>query len=115
MSQNFQPGDYLIFQIESGFGLLRVLAVDDVPDDTIWHLAAFEDLFMDVESAEAALENGSGLRISNPHLALTSRAFESTQVSRLANSPITVEENELLKGWDGEVSDRSIRLLLGLR
>jgi len=45
------PGDDLIFQLESGFGLLRVLAVEE----GVWHLLAYDEFFPDVESAEAAL------------------------------------------------------------
>lgn len=118
MLQSFQPGDFLIFQVESGFGLLRVLAVDDGTDDAVWHLAAFEDLFLDVEMAEAALKNADRLTVSQPHLALTNRAFESTQVSKLDHADLTKNELSGLEKWrtsDGEVSDRSIRLLLGLR
>ncbi len=58
MSQNFQPGDFLIFQIESGYGLLRLLAIDERPDGTTWHLAAYSDLFLGVEMADAALDSG---------------------------------------------------------
>ncbi len=119
MSQNFEPGDFLIFQIESGYGLLRVLAIEELPDDTIWHLSAYDDLFLDVEMAEAALDSGTPPKIGKPHLALTNRAFESTQVARMRN--VSLNDNELIafNQWkqdeSREVSDRSVRLLLGLR
>lgn len=119
MSQNFQPGDFLIFQIESGYGLLRVLAIDERSPGTIWHLAAYSDLFLDVEMADAALDSGDSLKISHPHLALTNRAFESTQVARMRHLPLN--ENDLIAfdQWKqseaSDVSDRSVRLLLGLR
>jgi hypothetical protein len=116
MSQNFQPGDFLIFQIESGYGLLRVLAIEERPDDTIWHLAAYSDLFLDVEMADAALDGNATLTVSHQHLALTNRAFESTQVARMRNVPLTEGELDGLNKWrHGDVSDRSVRLLLGLR
>lgn len=119
MAQEFQPGDYLIFQIESGYGLLRVLGVEERASDTVWHLAAYGDLFLDVEMADAALANDSSLTISIPHVALTNRAFESTQVAKMANSPLNESEIDAIQNWkdspDREIHDRSIRLLLGLR
>lgn len=119
MSQNFEAGDFLIFQIESGYGLLRVLSVENVTGDTIWHLAAYNDLFLDIDMAEAALENPALLTVSLPHVALTNRAFESTQVAKMKNEPLTEEEisrfKSLKKAANGEISDRSIRLMLGLR
>ena len=119
MSQNFQPGDFLIFQIESGYGLLRVLAVEETANDKIWHLAAYEDLFLDVETADAALEDSFNLSISHPHLALTNRAFESTQVARMKNVPLEDAELVAFEEWKknltSEASDRSVRLMLGLR
>lgn len=119
MSQNFQPGDFLIFQIESGFGLLRILDIEKREDDTIWHLAAYNELFLDPQMADIALEDPASLTVSHPHLALTNRAFESTQVARMKNVPLTEPELVPLEVWqsfgDGEVSDRSVRLMLGLR
>lgn len=116
MSQNFQPGDFLVFQLESGFALLRLLAVDD---GTIWHLAAYGDFFPDVESAENATANPAGLTVSNRHVALTNRAFESTQVARIANTLLTDKELAPLTEWrndpNHQVSERSVRLMLGLR
>lgn len=119
MSQNFQAGDYLIFQIESGYGLLRILAIEETEDGKIWHLTAFNEMFLDIDSADAALENPASLTISKKHLALTNRAFEATQVARMKNEPLTENELKAFKEWklnpNGEVSDRSVRLLLGLR
>lgn len=119
MLQTFQPGDFLIFQIESGYGLLRVLAVDETADGGVWHLMAYADLFLDVEMADAVLANGSPLTVAHPHLALTTRAFESTQVSRMQNTPLTHDELAALQQWrtnpNPQISDRSVRLLMGLR
>ena len=119
MSQNFQAGDFLIFQIESGYGLLRILAIDETADGTIWHLSAYNEMFMDIDMADAAIENFSNLTISYPHLALTNRAFESTQVARMKNQPLTQDESQPFENWresaNRKVSDLSIRLLLGLR
>jgi hypothetical protein len=114
MPRDFQPGDFLIFQLESGYGLLRLLATDDHDGDRVWHLAAYDDLFLDVDAIEMALENPEKLNLTHPHLALTSRAFESTQVARIQNVPLTESERNRANGGE-EVSDRSIRLLLGLR
>ena len=119
MSQNFQPGDYLVFQLESGFGLLRLLAIEEIGEEKIWHLAAFEDLFLDVDMADAALENPQNLKVSIPHAALTNRAFEATQTARMKNEPLTDTELSHLENWkkdpNREIFDRSVRLLLGLR
>lgn len=118
MSQNFQAGDFLIFQLESGYGLLRILAIDDEPNDKIWHLAAYNELFLDVETADAAIEN-SALTISYPHIALTNRAFESTQTARMKNETLKPNELEAFENWkqspNRQISDRSVRLMLGLR
>ncbi|MFM9905246.1 MAG: hypothetical protein ACKVQJ_11825 [Pyrinomonadaceae bacterium] len=119
MSQNFQPGDFLVFQLEAGFALLRLLALDELDHGTIWHLAAYSDFFLDVESAEVAALDPNKLTLRDNHMAITNRAFESTQVARLTNVSLTSKEMEPLKKWridpDSEVSDRSVRLLLGLR
>lgn len=119
MSQNFQAGDFLIFQIESGYGLLRILAIDETETGTVWHLAAYNEMFLDVEMADAALKTYQTLTKSYQHLALTTRAFESTQVARMKNEPLTEEELENVARWrvneQTEVSDMSVRLLLGLR
>jgi hypothetical protein len=119
MSQEFQPGDFLIFQLEAGYGLVRLLAIDDAGNDKVWHLAGYENLFMDVDSADAALRDPRSLTVSYPHLALTTRAFLSTQVARMTNEAPTETERQLIDSWrsdpNREVSDRSFRLLMGLR
>jgi hypothetical protein len=119
MSQNFQAGDFLIFQLESGYGLLRILGIDQSEGETVWHLAAYQELFPDIEFAETALENPAGLSVSLPHVALTTRAFESTQTARLKNVPLADSEMRPFRDWQQneqrEISDRSIRLMLGLR
>ena len=118
MSQNFQAGDYLIFQIESGYGLLRILAIEENAGERIWHLAAYNELFLDSETADAAIENAQSLTVSYSHMALTTRAFESTQTARMTNKPLTEKELQPFYEWKnagGEISDRSVRLMLGLR
>ncbi len=119
MSQNFKPGDFLVFQLEAGFALLRVLAADDSDGDRIWHVAAYNDFFPDVATAEAVALFQDSIAVSHSHIALTNRAFESTQVARLSNIPLTADEIEPLDKWRNdpkrEVSDRSVRLVLGLR
>ena len=119
MSQNFQAGDFLIFQIESGYGLLRVLAIGENENGTVWHLAAYNEMFLDIETADAALVDYQSLTISYPHLALTNRAFEATQTARMKNEPLTDDELKNLRVWEAnpqrKVSDLSVRLLLGLR
>src|SRR5829696_24424 len=119
MSQNFQAGDYLIFQIESGYGLLRILAIEERDGERVWHLAAYNELFLDIETADATLANPQTLTISIPHVALTNRAFEATQTARMTNVPLNDSELKPLEAWRQnaapEVSDRSIRLMLGLR
>jgi hypothetical protein len=119
MSQNFQPGDFLVFQLESGFALLRLLAMDEIDAAKIWHVAAYGDFFADVESAETAAINIGKLALAHPHIALTNRAFESTQVARISNLPLTDDELAPLSTWrnepDHNISDRSVRLMLGVR
>ena len=119
MSQEFQPGDFLVFQVDSGFVLLRVLDVDRSSNDPVWHVAAYRDMFFDVDSAEQAAASPARLQVEIPHAALTNRAFESTQVSRLGNETLTDQETAAYELWksepSGEVSDKSIRLTLGLR
>ena|SRR5713226_11202 len=118
MTQTFAPGDDLIFQLESGFGLLRVIAIDERESNTIWHLMAYEELFPDVESAERALADPASLHNRKPHMALTDRAFERTPAARLGNRPVSDRESALYQNWiesGGEVSDRSALLMLGLR
>ena len=125
MTQTFTPGDDLIFQLESGFGLLRVIAIDPALDPidqrdsgTIWHLLAYEELFPDVESAERALAGPDSLHVRNSHMALTARAFERTPAARLGNRPVTDVERVAYQQWmesGGEVADRSALLMLGIR
>ena len=118
MSYPFNPGDDLIFQLESAFGLLRVLAVAGEGAETVWHLLAYDDFFPDVESAEHALAGSMPLPVRKAHMALTNRAFERTPVARLGNRPVTDDEliayNEWLNG-ERAVSDRSALLMLGIR
>lgn len=119
MSLQFAPGDDLVFQIESGLGLLRILAIEGEGPDTIWHLLAYDEFFPDVESAEQALANHKNLPIRKAHMALTDRAFERTPAARLGNRTITDDElapyREWLNSEDRKVSDRSALLLLGIR
>jgi len=119
MAQSFNPGDDLIFQLESGFGLLRVLAVEErEPGGIIWHLLAYEELFPDVEGAEAALAESDSLHVRQSHMALTARAFERTPAARLGNRPVNEDELSAYREWierGGAVSDRSALLMLGLR
>ena len=116
---SFQAGDFLIFQIESGFGLLRILEIEKFSDETIWHLASFKEMFLDVETADMTLENTKNLTVDLPHIALTNRAFEATQVARMKNETLSEADLKPLEDWrqnpERQVSDRSVRLMLGLR
>ena len=118
MSNSFNPGDDLIFQLESGFGLLRVLAVEGEGAGATWHLLVYDEFFPDVESAEAALARATPLPVRKPHMALTNRAFERTPAARLGNRPLTEDELVAYNEWlntDRDVSDRSALLMLGIR
>jgi hypothetical protein len=118
MSEPFAPGDDLIFQLESGYGLLRVIAIEERDGRNIWHLSAYEELFGDIESAERALASPDGLHLRKKHMALTERAFERTPAARIGNRPVTENERAIYDDWSrngGEVSDRSALLMLGLR
>ena len=118
MTQPFAPGDDLVFQLESGLGLLRVIAVDGEGAETVWHLLAYDEFFPDVESAERALTGSTPLKIRNAHMALTDRAFERTPAARLGNRPVQEEELAAYRKWlesERKVSDRSALLLLGIR
>ena len=119
MESRFKPGDYLFFQLEAGFALIRVLDIEGSEDALIWHLAAFNDLFLDIDGIEQALDNSESLSVSISHVALTNRAFESTQVSDIRNLEPTESERIRIAEWRSEpnrtVSDRSIRLHMGLR
>jgi hypothetical protein len=118
MTQSFAPGDDLLFQLESGFGLLRILAVEGEGRETVWHLMAYEEFFPSVEAAEAALAEG-GLSVRKPHFALTDRAFERTPAAKLGNRPLTEDELKPYREWleaeERVVSDRSALLMLGVR
>jgi hypothetical protein len=115
----FDPGDFLIFQLESGYALLRVLDVEDQGTDPVWHVAVYNDLFLDPDMADSAIEDSESLSIAIPHVALTNRAFESTQVAKMGNASLTEADLVGYEAWktsgDRHVSDRSVRLLLGLR
>jgi len=118
MALPFTPGDDLVFQMESGFGLLRVIAVEGEGAAAVWHLLVYEDFYPDVESAEAALASGRALAVRNEHLALTEHAFEKTPAARLGTRPVTETELEARRRWEqsgGQAQDRSVLLLLGMR
>src|SRR3989442_11517559 len=118
MAQSFVPGDDLIFQLESGFGLLRVIAVEEHNAERIWHLMAYEELFPDIEAAERALAHAESLHVRRAHMALSQRAFERTPAARLGNRPVTGAERSAYQEWNdsaGQVSDRSALLMLGIR
>ena len=119
MPLTFSPGDDLIFQLESGYGLLRVLAVDKIEEGaTVWHILAYEELFPDVEKAEEALLRPDALHIRSPHLAISDNALEKTPAARLGNRPVTEPELAAYRHWresGGRVSDVSVLLSLGLR
>jgi hypothetical protein len=118
MSQEFKPGDFLLFQVESGYGLLRILEIQRTEDDTIWHLAAYNEFFIDPESADEAIENNN-LTVNLAHIALTNRAFFATQTAIMSNRKLTNQELEPLLEWkqsaSPQVHDRSIRLMIGIR
>lgn len=115
----FESGDILVFQLESGYGLMKVLAKEGPDDDPVWHLRVYEDLFLETDAAEKAAVRLDSLSVSIEHAALTNRAFESTPVAPLLNQPSNEEELSLISDWQAgaekRVFDRSIRLLMGLR
>ncbi|HKO62933.1 MAG TPA: hypothetical protein VJV03_17355 [Pyrinomonadaceae bacterium] len=119
MAHAFAPGDDLLFQLESGLGLLRILAIEGEGHDTVWHLMAYDEFFPDAESAEAALRRDELLPVRQPHMALTDRAFERTPAARLGNRAISEDELAAYRSWqesvERKVSDRSALLLLGIR
>jgi hypothetical protein len=118
MALTFTPGDDLVFQVESGFGLMRVLASEGEGREAVWHVLVFYEFYPDVESAEAALAAGRALDVREPHLALTEHAFEKTPAARLANRPVSADELEAVERWrreGGRVHDRSLLLMLGMR
>ena len=118
MDAPFAPGDDLIFQLESGFGLLRVIAIEEHEIGCVWHLMAYEEFFPDPDSAEAALKEPDSLHVRRAHMALTDRAFERTPAAKLGNRPVTDSEQAAYQNWrdtNGQVSDRSALLMLGVR
>ncbi|HVF87910.1 MAG TPA: hypothetical protein VM866_09980 [Pyrinomonadaceae bacterium] len=119
MPLQFAPGDNLVFQLESGYGLLRVIAVDNQETNApVWHIVVFEELFPDVESAEAALATPGALHPRRDHLALTDRALEKTPAARLSNTPVAESELGAYRAWaekNATPSDLSVLLSLGLR
>ena len=118
MEARFAAGDDLIFQLESGFGLLRVIAIEEHETGRVWHLMAYEEFFADPEAAEAALMSPESLHVRKAHMALTDRAFERTPAARLGNRPVTDTEQSAYQNWreqDGHVADRSALLMLGIR
>ena len=119
MALDYAPGDDLVFQLESGFGLFRVLATERREAETIWHVLVYEDFYPEVELAEAALLTKAGaLAVRAPHLALTDRALERTPAARLGNRAVMQEELNAVRTWrerGGEAFDRSLLQLLGIR
>jgi len=118
MALEFAAGDDLVFQVESGFGLVRVLAAEGVGEARVWHVLVYEDFYPDVESAEAALASGRELAARIPHVALTEHAFAKTPAARLGNRPVAAHELSALGRWaeaDRPVHDRSVLLMLGMR
>ena len=118
MALVYEPGDELVFQVESGFGLIRVLARAGEGRERVWHILVYRDFYPDVESAEAALASERELETREPHLALTEHAFEKTPAARLGNRPVMPRELEAFERWrdaSGEVQDRSVLLLIGMR
>jgi hypothetical protein len=117
LQQGYTPGDFLVFQLESGYALMRLLGIEK--STGVFHVAVYGDFFPDVESAESAVADLGSISVHSSHLALTTRAFESTQVAVIANTPLIASELEPLKAWeinqDRIVSDRSVRLMLGVR
>ena len=115
MQDGLRPGDFLVFQLESGFAMMRLLA----EANGIWHVSVYGDFFPDVDSAEAAASDPASLSVNSPHIALTTRAFESTQTAAIANAPLNDLELAPLNTWlnndEPIVSDRSVRLMLGVR
>jgi hypothetical protein len=118
MALSFEAGDDLVFQMESGFGLVRVLGSEGAGSEAVWHVLVYHDFYPDVETAEAALSSGRALDVREPHLALTAHAFEKTPAARLGNRPVAEGELEALRRWraeGGRVQDRSLLLMLGMR
>ena len=118
MALVYEPGDDLVFQVESGFGLMRVLASEGEGRERVWHILVYRDFYPDVESADAALASGRELETREPHLALTEHAFEKTPAARVLNRPVREEELAEVRRWrdaGGAAQDRSVLLMLGMR
>jgi hypothetical protein len=118
MSLGFGAGDDLVFQVESGFGLMRVLAVEETGGEAVWHILVYEDFFPDVDSAEDALARGADLAIRNPHIAFTEHAFAKTPAARLGNRAVREAELMPLERWrasGGAAQDRSLLQMIGMR
>lgn len=118
MSLSFSPGDDLLFQLESGFGLMRVLDTEGEGGETVWHVLVYEEFYPDVESAEAALASAESLDVRTPHIPLTDRALERTPAARLGNHPVTEKELDAVRDWrerGGSAFDRSVLQMLGIR
>ena len=118
MALSYAAGDDLVFQMESGFGLVRVLGSEGEGHDAVWHVLVYHDFYPDVEAAEEALASGRALDVREPHLALTEHAFEKTPAARLANRPVSDRELEALGRWrreGGRAHDRPLLLMLGMR
>jgi hypothetical protein len=119
MAHQFAPGDYLLFQLESGLGLLRILAIDGEGPETVWHLMAYDEFFPSAEAAEAAVSTPGSLHTRKAHMALTDRAFERTPAARIANEPLSEADLSPYREWlqndERRVSDRSALLQLGIR
>ena len=84
MSQDLRPGDFLVFQLESGFGLLRLLAKTEHNGDIAWHLETYENLFFDVDSAEAHQKGGWNRDSLKPGDAITVQGISARDGSRQA-------------------------------
>jgi hypothetical protein len=118
MNTPFMSGDNLVFVLESGYGVLRVLAVEEDAGDLVWHVSVLEDFYPDVETAEAALALDRLPQVRDAHIALTNYAFEKTEAARIGNTPVRDEELEGYRRWKeigGLPSHRSVRLMLGFR
>ncbi len=118
MNTLFKPGDNLVFQLESGFGVLRILAIEEADGDLLWHISVYENFYPDVETAEAALAANASLPLRAPHFALTNYAFEKTAATKLGNMPVRDEELAELLRWKesrGVPTNRSVVMMLGLR
>ena len=119
MSQDFKLGDFLVYQLESGFALLRVLAFDSAEDGGVWHLSAYGDFFPDVDSAESAVQDNGPTTTLESHMALTQRGFENTQVAKIGHRELSEIDIAPVNRWrrdaEPKVFDRSVRLVLGLR